>query len=555
MHDLKQPLKADQNEIIDSCCDRESPQSYELKDGQAKAEKPGKVIDEHYRLGGRKPLPTLAILTFGPLVSQLVAGLYGVVSSMWVAKAMGDVGMAAISCYSNLDNIGRAFGFFMLAGASSKISSLFGENKGEEAAQVICDLFRCCFICGMIVPAILVPLSRPLAHWYNAEDEVIDLAFVYLTPLSACSSITCIYLLFCGCLQAEGRSLLVGGIQIASLVANMCLFCPLFLLVFKWGTIGAAFATVCSELIPAVVLSALYFSGRFAVKPSFKGLFKKFSPHTIPALTVGISQLIMNLSRSVPSIFLRKFMGMCADNRKKDGLDGTFEDAVSGFNAVTRIYGVTDAVRMAVSMGLLPSVSYAFSAHRFSRIYKLIFHACWINIVWSTSMIILTAFGSRYVAMCISTSERYLTWAAPMLKIANWEAPLAWTQNVVQTILQAVSYGNLATAYSFFAALLTYIAGLFILYYTNDRDFVRMMYVFLIRSGIALVVGVIILYWPFKKIMKAKEHDKIENDEEEPSIDNIQLNDIEKKSTSSENDLNDNENAKENINDSFIDNV
>ena len=52
--------------------------------------------DEHYRLGGRPPLKTLAILLVGPLVSQIVSGLYGVITSMWMAKAMCDLGMAAI---------------------------------------------------------------------------------------------------------------------------------------------------------------------------------------------------------------------------------------------------------------------------------------------------------------------------------------------------------------------------------------------------------------------------------------------------------------------------
>ena len=82
--------------------------------------------DEHFRLTGRPPLKTLLILAVGPLISQLVSAMYGVIASMWVAKAMGDQGMAAVSLFTNIDNIGRAFGFFMNCAASQKISSLFG---------------------------------------------------------------------------------------------------------------------------------------------------------------------------------------------------------------------------------------------------------------------------------------------------------------------------------------------------------------------------------------------------------------------------------------------
>lgn len=479
------------------------------KDNSAEKQPPdgkkkGKNQKEKYRLGGKKPLQTLCILLVGPLVSQVVNGLYGVVSSMWVARALGDIGMSAISLYSNLDMIGRAFGFFLLSAASQKISGLFGENKGDEAGQLICDLFRMAFVFGIIVPAILVPCSVPLAHWFGAAEETIKMAFRYLTPLNCAAFNTCIYLMWCGCLQAEGRSILVGIVQIASLVANMAIFCPLFLLVFRWGTIGAAFATIVSEFIPSVVLTILFFTGKFGVKPNWRGLFKKFSPHTTEALKTGLSQLIMNISRSIPSIFNRKFMGMCAENRHMSGTDGTFEDAIAGFNAVSRIYGVTDAVRLAVSMGLLPSASFAFSSHRYNRIFILMFHAIWIDAVWSAATTLLTAFGSRYVAMSISTSENYLRWAAPMLRTANWEAPFAWIRNIVQTTLQSLAYGLTSTIYAFFSTFCTYIGGLLILYYTNKTDFVRLMYVFPLSSGIAAVIGIIVIIFPLRKIWKER---------------------------------------------------
>ncbi|OHS95705.1 MatE family protein [Tritrichomonas foetus] len=509
MSELEEPLNKtplDEEEL-----DQEQPN--EIK--STPPAKPGaKNAEERYRLGGRPPLITLAILLVGPFVSQVVNGLYGVISSMWVARALGDIGMAAISLYSNLDMIGRAVGFFMLTAASQRISSLFGENKGDEAGQVICDLFRCCFIGGMIVPAILIPCSRPLAAWFGAEKLTTDMAFNYLTPLNACSCITCVYLMWCGCLQAMGRSLLVGAVQIASLVANMAIFCPLFLLVFKWGTVGAAFATIVSEFIPAFTLTILFFCGKFGVKPDWRGLFRKFSPHTTTALKIGLSQLIMNLSRSIPSIFNRKFMGLCAENRGDTGDDGTFEDAIAGFNAVSRIYAVTDAVRLAVSMGLLPSASFAFTSHRYKRIFTLIFHAVWIDLVWSIATTLLTAFGSRYVAMSISTSENYLRWAAPMLRTANWEAPIAWIRNIIQTTLQALQYGMTSTIYSFFSTFCTYIGGLLILYYTNKYDFVRLMYVFVISSGIAAFVGFFVVFPPLYKIWKERHED---NDEVIPN--------------------------------------
>lgn len=69
--------------------------------------------DENYRLAGRPPLLTLVVLSVGPMISQFVSSLYGIVATIWVSRAVGETGMAAISLFTNPDNIGRAFGYFM----------------------------------------------------------------------------------------------------------------------------------------------------------------------------------------------------------------------------------------------------------------------------------------------------------------------------------------------------------------------------------------------------------------------------------------------------------
>ena len=215
--------------------------------------------DENYRLAGRPPLITLVLLAIGPLISQSVSSLYGIVATIWVSKALGEKGMTAVSLFTNIDTVGRAFGYFMNCSASQKISSLFGEKKANEAGQVICDLFRCSLLSGMIVPALLIQVAKPLGKWFGADDEIFKMAFDYIAVLLGCSAVSCLFLMFCGCLQAEGRTFLVSFAQISSFVMNMAIFCPLFLFVFHLGTCGAALATICSEAIPTIVIFFMYF--------------------------------------------------------------------------------------------------------------------------------------------------------------------------------------------------------------------------------------------------------------------------------------------------------
>ena len=452
--------------------------------------------EENYRLGGRPPLTTLLVLAIGPLISQTVSAFYGIIDSMWVAYAIGNMGMSAVSLYTNLDNIGRAFGFFLNTSASSKISGLFGEKKGEEASQVISDLYRVCLICGFIVPLIIIPSATPLAKWFGADDLIISMGLDYLKPLMYSSFITCMYLLGCGCLQAEGRTFLVGVAQISSFLLNGGLFDPLFLLYFKWGTKGAAYATVLAEAIPAFILMILYYTGHFGVKPKWNGLFKPFSPHSYEAMKIGISQFFANISHSVPGIIIRKYIGMCSINNGQNN----FNEAMAGFNAVIRFFGIVNAVRMSSSMALLPTASYSFTSKRYDRLFLLLIHASWINFVWGLLTTLSLIIFPTIIVKTISSDPIFLFWAVPMVRNAGWDPILSWCRVISQTMLQSMKLGQKATFYSIFATLFVQLIVSTILFFTNKYDFVRMMYTYPISSLIAMIVGISIVFFPLYKL-------------------------------------------------------
>ncbi len=65
------------------------------------------------------------------------------------------------------------------------------------------------------------------------EDDIVDMAYQYMIPLTIGSFGQFLMNIGCGLLQAEGRSFLSSGVEIVSFILNMCLFDPLFLVCFK----------------------------------------------------------------------------------------------------------------------------------------------------------------------------------------------------------------------------------------------------------------------------------------------------------------------------------
>lgn len=128
------------------------------------------------------------------------------------------------------------------------------------------------------------------------------------------------------------------------------------------------------------------------------GLFKKFSSHTLSALSVGVSQLASNCSCSIPSILQMKFMGMITRNSDKT----SFTDVMSGFHCCIRVGMFTDSFRLAMPMSLLPTSSYAYFACIYQRLIHLILHACWLNLVWgATNYLIVQLLAKQIFQMVI----------------------------------------------------------------------------------------------------------------------------------------------------------
>ena len=131
--------------------------------------------------------------------------------------------------------------------------------------------------------------------------------------------------------------------NLSCLILNSVILDPLFLFGFKTGIRGVSLATILSEIIPGFVVFLLYYScHKFGVKPTFRQFRNRFSPRTWDALNVGVSQLFAQLSVAVPSIVVRKFIGMCDE----------FSDAMAGFNTCLRIYHIIVAVMNGTKMGL-----------------------------------------------------------------------------------------------------------------------------------------------------------------------------------------------------------
>lgn len=502
---------------------------------------------EHFRLSGRSPLKTILYLSIGPILAQVTGALNGIISTVWVSTALGEIAVTAISTISVYDGLSRSFGFFLSSASSSKISQLYGQRHEEEASQFIVDILRISLLLGIVVPSILGPTVKPLSKWLGASDDVVEQCQKYMLPINILTFSTIIFVGLGGCLQGEGRSLFFSVLNICTLISNMCILNPLLLLGFRVGIWGASMGQAFSEFIPGCILFIMYFMGKFGVKPKLNQFFKPFSPHILPSLKIGVSQLILNISQMIPSILVRKFLGLAY------GPEG-YNDAIAGFNTFIRFMILTNSVIIAFTLGFVPAASYSFAAQDYRRWIKLSLHCIWLTFLWGSFTSVLTWSIPRQLSLMFGKSEGYLNASAEQLKIGNSLGFIVFGRFCGIAFLQTMQMGGQASLLSLLCHFMATIVFSCILYYTDKHNGPRIMWCYALSYVFGLFAQIIPLMFPLRKMYLAIKHAEHRNDDDDDQVEeednNYQNNGSNTGSgeigTSEENDLG-NENSSDNV--------
>ena len=493
--------------------------------------------DEQKRLGQHPALPTLLRLSFGPLCSQIVSSMYLIVDSFWVSHTIGADGLTATGVVSLLETINNAFGLYLLSCVSARISYLFGQKKNEECAQVFIDIIRVSWIFSTILPIIMLNISRPLTKWFGADELIQHMSFQYLIPVSGLTVFYEMYQICCGLLQSEGLSWIYGLCQICSLFLNMACLDPLFLIVFKTPIWGASLASIISSFLPMIILMTLIFKGKFTVKPTFRMFFNKFSKETKSALILGLSTLAQLLSANLPDIMMQKWLGNAGR------AIGQYNEVISAWNVIVRVYTFIVCVNNGIAQGLLPSTSFAFGAKRLKRFRNLVFHALWIGTIWNTLWEIIVITCSRKIAKIWLNDEKFLDLAQHFFLNGLCTVFFLMIKYATITSLQACKKVFISIILSILSMLIPVPLFSTILYYTDKDNPPRLFLAFAITDCISFVISFCVSLVSLRFLCKRNpdlDKDKVFGDENDQKY----FNDKEPRYLDSDDSINENSDSK-----------
>lgn len=190
---------------------------------------------------------------FGSIFQQL----YTTVDAVIVGRYVGTEALAALGGTSSL-LVDLSVGFFIgaSAGAGVVISHCYGSKDEKRLKYAVQTSMILAVLAGIILMVVGFFFSPVALQWMRTPDDVLPGATQYLQVYFMGVIPSLIYNMGAGILRAVGDAKRPLYFLICTTFVNIALDI-LFVSVLDWGIFGAAFATILSQVVSAVLVLSL----------------------------------------------------------------------------------------------------------------------------------------------------------------------------------------------------------------------------------------------------------------------------------------------------------
>ncbi len=195
----------------------------------------------------------LLIFALPLMLSNFLQQLYNTADLLIVGRFIGTEAQAAVGATGSLSNMLIGFFIGLSIGCAVVVAQMYGAEDEDGLYRMVHSSMSIALVSGVVLSVAGFFLSTPLLRLMNTPEEILADASVYLRIFFAGSIPSLLYNMGAGILRSVGDSKRPFYFLAVSSITNILLDL-LFIAVFGWGVAGAAWATVISHIIAAVLV-------------------------------------------------------------------------------------------------------------------------------------------------------------------------------------------------------------------------------------------------------------------------------------------------------------
>ena len=330
-----------------------------------------------------KPARLMLKFAFPVILTNLGQQLYQIVDAAIVGRGVGMDALAAVGCTDWTYWMVMWSVSVMTQGFATFVSRYFGKNDREKINKAITTSVYLTLIISAVFALIGMTCARPILILLRTPTErnILSQAVTYLTVMFGGIIVVAFYNLSAAILRAFGDSKTPLIAMVIAAVLNILLDL-LFVLVFRWGVFGAAFASVLSQCVAFLFCTIKIFGieyvslgkNAWAWDGRLVGEMARFG------IPLALQYVIIN------------FGGMIVQATINDQ-GSAF---VAGYTAVNKLYGLLECSAIALGAAFTTFASQNYGAGNFKRV------RCGVNVA------MLLAVGAALILIVVVLPLRSL---------------------------------------------------------------------------------------------------------------------------------------------------
>ncbi len=336
-----------------------------------------------------KPVKSIILFALPIMASSMLQYNYNLVDNIIVGRFVGTDALAAVGSVGAINSfiIGAALG--LTSGFTISVAQSFGAGDKRRMNKFAGNSISLSLIIGVLIVIIAHILCFPLLRLLKTPENIIDISASYLNVLYFGVPIQMLLNNFNALSRAVGDSKKPLYFLIASVIINLCLDL-LFVGYFKWGVVGAAWATNISQ-ITAMTLVGLYIL-------KYNKELDVTKRDLIPDGKTSWKQLKMGIP-----ISLQFTITSIGTMTLQTAVNGFGSDVIAGFTAAGRFEQLTNIPMSGLGVGTMTFVSQNYGARNYKRIISSVRKIFFLDISVSVVCSLLLVFVGPYVVRLFMT--------------------------------------------------------------------------------------------------------------------------------------------------------
>ncbi len=233
-----------------------------------------------------RPLPIILKFLIPLMMGNIFQQLYNMADTIIVGRFVSEEALAAVGSTGSIMFLVLGFAQGLTTGFTVLTSQCYGAGNNSRVKRSVANGILLSLIVSVVITLISVSLMRPLLKLMNTPENIFPDALRYISIICGGLVTSVFYNLFSSYLRSVGNSRIPLYFLMFSAGLNVILDLA-FIILFHMGVAGAAYATVLSQGISAV-LCLIYIRTRVPVLWPGESDWKLNRPDTHRQMVIGV---------------------------------------------------------------------------------------------------------------------------------------------------------------------------------------------------------------------------------------------------------------------------